>query len=52
MDKLLSQDNSGKEADKETFSVTNSSTAACKTSNDWEFSDILLSGYSWNKWFP
>ena len=51
-DKLLPQNNSGKEADEKPFSATNSSTAACSTisESDWEVSEFLSSDDSCDKW--
>ena len=52
--KLRPPDESGEEADEELFSVINSLTAACNTSNesDWEFADFLSSDDSCDEWLP
>ena len=51
---MVPPDDSGEEPDEELFSVTNSSTVACKTSSesDWEVSNFLSSDDSCDEWLP
>ena len=51
---MVPPDDSGEEPDEELFSVTNSSTVACKTSSEsnWEVSNFLSSDDSCDEWLP
>ena len=53
-DKLLPQDNSGKNANEEPISATSSTTAAYNTNSesDWEISDFFSSENSCDEWLP